>query len=60
MYENGEGVAQIYKSGAKWYTLAAEQGYAQAQTQLGAMYYNGQGVVQDYKTAMKWFTLAAE
>lgn len=74
LYEQGKGVpvdgnskamdyeiaAQNYVTAMKWYTLAAAQGYAQAQTQLGAMYYNGQGVVQDYKTAMKWFTLAAE
>ena len=44
----------------KWYTLAAEQGIATAQTSLGFMYGLGQGVPQDYKTAMKWFTLAAE
>ena len=60
MYDRGAGVLENDKIAVKWYTLAAEQGYAQAQTQLGAMYYNGQGVVQDYKTAMKWFTLAAE
>ena len=44
----------------KWYTLAAEQGTATAQFNLGLMYYKGQGVSQDYKTAVKWYTLAAE
>ena len=28
MYKNGQGVLQDYQTAAKWYTLAAEQGYA--------------------------------
>ena len=44
----------------KWYTLAAEQGEASAQYNLGFMYNNGEGVPQDDKTAVKWYTLAAE
>ena len=44
----------------KWYRLAAEQGNASAQYNLGVMYQNGQGVPQDYKTAVKWYRLAAE
>ncbi len=32
---NGEGVPQDYAEAAKWYRLAAEQGYATAQTILG-------------------------
>ncbi len=43
----------------KWYTLAAEQGYALAQTNLGAMYYNGHGVLQDNVYAHMWFNIAA-
>jgi len=31
----------------KWYTLAAEQGDAGGQTNLGVMYRKGQGVPQD-------------
>ena len=60
MYANGEGVPQDDKTAVKWYTLAAEQGYATAQNNLGLMYANGQGVPQDDKTAVKWYTLAAE
>ena len=41
-------------------TLAAEQGDAHAQHNLGVMYENGEGVPQDDKTAVKWYTLAAE
>ncbi|MDA9163131.1 sel1 repeat family protein, partial [Alphaproteobacteria bacterium] len=42
------------------YTLAAEQGLAQAQYNIGVYYDNGWGVVQNYKTASEWYTLAAE
>ena len=38
MYDNGEGVPQDYKEAVKWYRLAAEQGNANAQTNLGNMY----------------------
>jgi TPR repeat protein len=44
----------------KWWKLAAEQGYAGAQYNLGLMYDKGDGVPQDYKTAVKWYRLAAE
>ncbi len=40
--------------------LAAEQGNASAQYNLGLMYDNGQGVTQDYAEAVKWYRLAAE
>ena len=33
----------------KWHRLAAEQGHASAQYNLGVMYDNGDGVVQDYE-----------
>ena len=55
-----EGVPQDYKEAVKWYRLAAEQGDATAQYNLGIMYDNGQGVPQDYKEAIKWYRLAAE
>ena len=60
MYENGKGVPQDYKTSVKWYSLAAEQGNADAQSSLGLMYRKGDGVPQDYKTALKWYRLAAE
>ena len=44
----------------KWYRLAAEQGDAVAQFNLGVMYDEGDGVPQDYATALKWYRLAAE
>lgn len=42
-----------------WYRLAAAQGNAGAQTNLGHMYYKGQGVVQNNAEAIKWYRLAA-
>ena len=38
MYDNGDGVPQDYKEAVKWYRLAAEQGDAAAQYNLGIMY----------------------
>jgi TPR repeat protein len=40
--------------------LAADQGEAAAQADLGTSYLNGEGVVQDYAEAVKWFWLAAD
>ena len=59
IYERGEGVKKDYKIAVKWYTLAAEQGFADAQYNLARMYRFGY-VGKDYKTAVKWYTLAAE
>jgi uncharacterized protein len=44
----------------KWYRMAAEQGLAQAQNNLGVAYYKGEGVPQDYAESMKWYRMAAE
>jgi len=61
MYAEGRGVAQNYTEAMKWYRLAADQGYAEAQVNLGMMYYNGgQGVPRDYAEAARWFDLAAD
>ncbi len=40
--------------------VAAEQGFLQAQFNLGACYDQGEGVKADKKEAVKWFRLAAE
>ena len=44
----------------KWYRMAAEQGYHEAQANLGNLYNFGRGVAQDYAEAVKWYRLAAE
>ena len=40
------------------YRKAAEQGVAEAQSNLGAMYAKGLDVPRDYAEALKWFNLA--
>ena len=59
MYEKGQGVPQDYQEAVKWYRLSAEQGFAEAQYNLGVMYYNGQGVPQDYVSAHMWFNFSS-
>ena len=59
MYNNGRGVLQDYKEAVKWYTLAAEQGNATAQFNLGNMYEKGRGVIQDNAYAHMWSNIAA-
>jgi len=43
----------------KWYTRAAEQGLAEAQTKVGYAFYNGVGTSVNYTQAMLWFQRAA-
>ena len=52
-------MAQDYKEAVRLYGLAAAQGNASAQFNLGLMYGNGQGVAQDYVRAHMWFNLGA-
>jgi len=59
MYRKGDGVPQDYKTAVKWYTLAAEQGDADAQNNLGLMYALGQGVLLDYVYAHMWANISA-
>ena len=58
MYYLGDGIAKDYNEAYKWYILAAEQGFASAQFNLGLMYDNGHGVAQNYNEAFKWYILA--
>ncbi len=58
-YYDGLGVAQDYAGAVKWFRLAAEQGDAKAQSNLGVIYAKGEGVAQDYVLAQMWFNLAA-
>ena len=44
----------------KWFRLAADQGDASAQYNLGFMYADGRGVPQNYAEALKWYRLAAD
>ena len=72
-YENGQGVAQNYAEAIKWYYLAANQGLAEAQYNLGAYCYTagiayetGANGVRNHEEALncfteagKWFLLSA-
>ena len=42
-----------------WYRKGADQGFADAQYNLGIMYANGRGIPQDYVQAHMWLNLAA-
>lgn len=54
-YANGEPVQAEY-----WYKRAAEQGWAEAQDDLGIMYYNGKIRPKDLGLAFFWFEQAAK
>ena len=58
MYANGDGVPQDDVKAAQWSRLAAEQGVASAQYNLGLMYTTGQGVPHDQVEAHMWLNLA--
>jgi hypothetical protein len=58
-YEGYGGVAKDYAEAVRLYSLAAEQGHAAAQNNLGGMFGNGQGVARDYAEAARLYSLAA-
>ena len=47
------------KEAVKWYRLAADQGEAAAQHNLGLMYANARGVPQNFSEAYVWYSLSA-
>ncbi len=50
---------QDFGEARRWFQRAAEQGYAKAQHNLGAMFGAGKGVGRDYVQAYKWLSLCA-
>ena len=48
-----------YKQAVEWYQKAADQGYADAQYDLGRMFNMGFGVTKDNAKAVEWFQKAA-
>ena len=58
-YSSGIGVAANKQEGVRYYSMAAAQGYADAQSSLGVCYANGSGVAQNQQQAVKYFTAAA-
>lgn len=58
-YYCGIGVPESATEAAKWYRLAADQGHAKAQCDLGNMYAQGEGVPQSFTEAELWYRRAA-
>ena len=58
MFNNGRGVPQNDAEAMKWFRLAANQGDAEAQFNLGVMFRDGVGVPQNYVQAHMWVNLA--
>jgi len=56
----GPGGAKNNQEAVKWFRRAADQGYAEAQYNLGRMYAYGQGGSRDYQEAVRWYRLAAD
>ena len=48
-----------YSEAVKYFKIAAERGYPEAQHRLGCRYDKGQGVKEDKAEAFKWFKMAA-
>ena len=59
-YVGQNGKPQDYAQAVKYYRLAADQGNAYAQCDLGVCYKRGCGVPQDYAQAVKYYRLAAD
>ena len=59
-YDGGEeGLEQCHAKAMEWYRKAADQGDAEAQSNIGVLYLFGQGVPVDYPLAAAWLLKAA-
>ena len=60
-YFFGYGVTQNYEDAVRWYLKAANQGYTQAQNDLGILYHEGgQGIPKSERESVAWFKMSAE
>lgn len=59
-YLEGDGLQMNYGLALHWFTKAAEQGYAPAQSQLGFMYAMNYGAPRDAEKALYWYRKAAD
>jgi hypothetical protein len=61
-YELGRALAAAHKDVAAVanYRIAADQGYATAQNNLGVMYEDGRGIARDFAQAALWYRKAAD
>src|SRR5256885_725545 len=59
-YANGIGVENDEVKAFEWYKKSAEQGFSNAQCNLGVCYANGIGVKKDEVKAFEWYKKSAE
>lgn len=59
-YWSGINVPKNDEKAVEWWRMAAEQGHARAQRNLGVCYEKGYGVPEDKSEAVKWYTKAAK
>jgi hypothetical protein len=57
-HAKGKGVPMNQEQALKWFRLAAGQGDAKAQYQMGICYGKGDGLPQDNVSALMWLNLA--
>lgn len=60
LYDTGLLVEQSHHEALRWYSMAAKQGHAKAQTEIGDSYERGYGLPKDYAQAARWYRSAAE
>ncbi len=59
-FQEGKGVPQSYKVAYRFYKLAAEEGDAGAQNNLGRLYFYGYGVKKNYTRSYMWLKVAEQ
>ena len=57
--DDAEAVPEDDNEAIRWFRMAAEQGHAMAQSNLGLMYGKGEGVPKDDVQAYAWLSIAA-
>jgi TPR repeat protein len=57
---NERGARRDWRQAHEWYSKSAEQGFAQAQYELGGMYILGEGVEKDEDLGVDWLIKAAD
>ena len=60
MYQHGQGTNQDFSKSFNFYSIAADQGMAEAQNNLAVLYKNGQGVEKDVSKFLEWVEKAAQ
>ena len=60
MYYNGIGVVENFGEALSWYMKSAQQGYPEAQFNLGYMHEIGDWVAQDYAKAAEYYQKAVD